>query len=219
MNARRGKRTLRRIVAATAVALVVAGVAYAAIPDSGGVIRGCYSTKNGALRVIDSSAKCTNGELALNWNQQGPQGATGAVGPQGPPGQAGATGPQGLQGPQGIEGRPGVSGYEVVRQDQTLDDPYCNPSTHCMFEFVVSCPPGKVALGAGFDDTLPMNPTLPGTATGGITLGSNFPRMANDATMRDWVFHIFTDNTQGSSLAGNWSWPIALFVTCAAKAS
>jgi hypothetical protein len=213
--------------------MVVAGVAYAAIPDSAGVIHGCYATKSGALRVIDTSAKCANGELALNWSQQGPKGDSGAVGPagaagpQGPQGDPGPTGPQGLkgdtgaigpQGPQGLQGRPGVSGFEVVRQDEVLDDPYCNPSTHCQFEFIVECPAGKVAFGGGFDDTLAMNPTLPGTATEGITLGSNYPRMANDATMRDWVFHIFTDNTQGSSIAGNWSWPIALFVTCA-KAS
>ena len=39
------------------LALAVAGIAYAAIPDSSGVIHGCYS-KTGALRVIDSSAKC-----------------------------------------------------------------------------------------------------------------------------------------------------------------
>jgi collagen triple helix repeat protein len=224
------KRAFRRLVLVGAAAMVVAGVAYAAIPDSSGVVHGCYSTKNGALRVIDTSAKCGNGELALNWNQQGPKGDTGAIGLQGPKGDTGAAGPAGAagpqgpqgqtgaigpQGPQGLQGKPGVSGFEVVRQDETLNNPYCNPSTHCQYEFIVECPPGKVAFGGGFDDTSPMNPTLPGTATEGITLGSNYPRMANDATMRDWVFHIFTDNTQGSSIAGNWSWPIALFVTCA----
>ena len=226
----------RRLAIVAVSLLIVTGVAYAAIPDSSGVIHGCYATKNGALRVIDSSGKCTNAELPLKWNQQGPkgdpgptgpQGAKGDVGPTGPPGPQGATGatgpqgpqgPAGPQGPQGLQGTPGVSGFEVVRQSETLDNPYCNPSTHCMFEFVVSCPPGKVAFGAGFDDTSPMNPTLAGTATAGITLGSNYPRMANDARMREWVFHIFTDNTQGSSITGEWSWPIALFVTCA-KAS
>jgi len=64
---------------------VAAGVAYATIPGSNGVIHGCYN-KAGALRVIDvgDGAGCVAGETALEWNQQGPQG------PQGPPGRAGA---------------------------------------------------------------------------------------------------------------------------------
>src|SRR5438067_256507 len=67
------RATRRRLALVAVLALVGAGIAYAAIPDSSGVIHGCYSTKNGALRVIDSSAKCANGEVALNWNQQGPK--------------------------------------------------------------------------------------------------------------------------------------------------
>ena len=46
---------------------------YASIPDSAGVIHGCYD-KNG-LRVIDPSngAACKNDETSLNWSQSGPQ--------------------------------------------------------------------------------------------------------------------------------------------------
>jgi hypothetical protein len=217
-------RVARRFAIVLVAALAIAGFAYAAIPDSSGVIHGCYSTKNGALRAIDSSAKCVNTELALNWNQTGPKGdpgPAGAIGPAGPKGDPGATGPAGATGAQGPkgdtgpQGRPGVSGYEVVRQDANLDDPYCNPSTHCYFEFIVECPPGKVALGAGWYDNGAMNPTLPGNATEGITLGANWPQMANDGKMRNWVFHIFTDNTQGSSITGEWAWWITLYVTCA----
>ncbi len=65
---------------------VVGGIAYATIPGPDGVIHGCYSNKNGALRVIDSSASCKAGETALNFNQTGPQGATGPQGVQGEPG-------------------------------------------------------------------------------------------------------------------------------------
>jgi hypothetical protein len=86
----------RNLVAYVALALaltVTAGVAYSAIPDSGGVIHGCYDNAGGALRVIDTDAGgvCRGGETALDWNQQGPAGvtgATGAQGPQGPPGLA-----------------------------------------------------------------------------------------------------------------------------------
>ena len=51
-----------------------AGVAIAAIPDSGsGLVHGCYSTKTGVLRVVDPAKKqhCKSGERSLNWNQRG----------------------------------------------------------------------------------------------------------------------------------------------------
>ena len=63
------------------VAAVAAGaVAYAAIPDESGMIHGCYSTKDGALRVVDPAAggSCnTSKESSLNWNQTGPEGPPG----------------------------------------------------------------------------------------------------------------------------------------------
>jgi hypothetical protein len=102
------------------LALVGAGIAYAAIPDSSGVIHGCYATKNGALRVIDSAAKCATGEVALNWNQQGPKGDTGATGPQGPkgdPGATGAQGPKGDAGPAGPQGAAGPAGAQGAKGD------------------------------------------------------------------------------------------------------
>jgi hypothetical protein len=106
----------RRLALVALLALVGAGIAYGAIPDSSGVIHGCYSSKTGALRVISSTAKCASGEVALNWNQQGPKGDTGAtgpqgaVGPQGPKGDTGATGPQGDPGPAGAQGPKGDTG-------------------------------------------------------------------------------------------------------------
>jgi type VI secretion system secreted protein Hcp len=73
----------RRVsVVLVAVALAVAaGVAYATIPGTDGVIHGCYN-KAGVLRVIDPTAggACASGETALEWNQQG------QAGPPGPPG-------------------------------------------------------------------------------------------------------------------------------------
>jgi hypothetical protein len=78
------------------LALVGAGIAYGAgvIPDASGVIHGCYAKTTKVLRVIGSTATCKSNETALNWNQQGPQGATGAQGPKGDtgaPGQSGIT--------------------------------------------------------------------------------------------------------------------------------
>jgi hypothetical protein len=86
----RGRRTLAAAVVALAVSAGLATFAYASIPDSGGVIHGCYKTSGGDLRVVDSATdSCKNGEAALNWSQTGPQG------PQGPQGPAGPQGPEG----------------------------------------------------------------------------------------------------------------------------
>jgi hypothetical protein len=72
----------RTLVVAVAAALIAAaaGIAYAAIPGSNGVISACYA-KDGDLRVIDAAtgAKCKSGETALSWNQQGPTGAPGVL--------------------------------------------------------------------------------------------------------------------------------------------
>jgi hypothetical protein len=65
---------------------IVAGFAFASIPDSQGVIHGCYAPAlANRLRVIDTGAgqKCRATEKQLNWNRTGPQGSPG---PQGPPG-------------------------------------------------------------------------------------------------------------------------------------
>lgn len=79
-------RTRRGVLIATAAIVVVlaiaAGVAYATIPDGSGVIHGCFTTSNGALRVVDTDAggTCKKGESPLNWNQTGPQGSPGQNG-------------------------------------------------------------------------------------------------------------------------------------------
>jgi hypothetical protein len=107
-------------VAVVAMVLALGGVGWAAIPDSGGVIHGCYQKEHGQLRVIDSEQQqsCKHSEVALNWSQtgpqgpagpQGPKGDTGAIGPQGPAGTQGPAGPQGAQGATGPQGPTGPS--------------------------------------------------------------------------------------------------------------
>jgi hypothetical protein len=99
----RKRRKNFALVALAAAVVVAAGAAYAAIPDSAGVIHGCYATRLGLLRVIDPSAgqKCASLEKPLDWNQKGPQGAPGLQGPAGPKGDTGAQGPPG---PAGVIG-------------------------------------------------------------------------------------------------------------------
>ena len=98
---------------AAVAALVAGGVAYATIPDSGGVIHGCYARSGGALRVVDAGVtNCKSGETALDWNMQGQQGPVGPKGDSGAPGPAGPQGPVGAQGPAGPQGPSGLShGY------------------------------------------------------------------------------------------------------------
>ena len=97
-------------------AVVGAGLAgtaaLGAIPDSSGVIHGCYQKNVGNLRVVDTSGganadSCRPSEIAISWSQTGPQGP---AGPPGPPGPQGATGPQGPQGPPGPQGATGPAG-------------------------------------------------------------------------------------------------------------
>lgn len=59
----------RSLVAILAVALVATGgLAYAAIPDAGGVIHTCYTKSSGSWRVIDTATgqSCKSNEAALD---------------------------------------------------------------------------------------------------------------------------------------------------------
>jgi hypothetical protein len=82
-------------------------VALAAIPDSSGVIHGCYQKNVGNLRVIDTGDNRRPSEIAISWSETGP---VGPVGPQGPKGDTGATGPKGDTGATGATGPKGDTG-------------------------------------------------------------------------------------------------------------
>jgi len=84
-----GKR-LAIAAAAVLVAVMAGGIAYAAIPDGGGVIHGCYNP-NGAkgnngtpLNILDTvSGSCTGSQKEVTWSQIGPQGPPGLKGDKG----------------------------------------------------------------------------------------------------------------------------------------
>lgn len=105
-------------VIASGLALA-AGVAYATIPDSGGVIHACMLKSLGTIRLIDpaNGQKCSAAfETAVEWNERGQQGLPGATGPAGPPGpkgDKGDEGPQGAQGPAGPQG-PGATTFTAT---------------------------------------------------------------------------------------------------------
>jgi len=99
------------MVAVVVGVVLVGGVAYASIPDAGGVIHGCYQKNSGQLRVLDpSTGSCSSSEVGLNWNQTGPTGSTGSHGPTGATGKDGKNGAAGATGPTGAKGPPGSAG-------------------------------------------------------------------------------------------------------------
>ena len=103
------------LVGGIAGAFLAGGAAgIAAIPDSSGVINGCYQKNVGNLRVIDPSAggECRPPEIPISWSHTGPQGPAGPAGPQGPRGETGATGAQGPVGPAGPKGDTGATGAQ-----------------------------------------------------------------------------------------------------------
>src|SRR5947208_938170 len=106
MNRRRYRLPSPRVLAMTALGvLLLTGVAYATIPDSGGVIHACYLKSGGSRRVIDAGVtNCKSNETGISWNQTGPQGPAGPAGPAGPQGPKGDTGATGPQGPTGATG-------------------------------------------------------------------------------------------------------------------
>jgi hypothetical protein len=73
-----GRHARRVLVPSFGLIALAAGIAYATIPDSAGVIHGCYRN-NGQLRVIDPSngGACKNNETGLDWSQTGTNGVSG----------------------------------------------------------------------------------------------------------------------------------------------
>lgn len=74
---------IKLLFAAVAIAGVSAGTAVAVgavIPDTNGVINGCYHNRAGNLRIVENTSECRPSETAINWNQTGSQGPPGTGG-------------------------------------------------------------------------------------------------------------------------------------------
>jgi hypothetical protein len=52
-------------IALAALIVALGGVAFAAIPDSGGTVHACYQKANGSLRVVESESDCRTNEKPL----------------------------------------------------------------------------------------------------------------------------------------------------------
>jgi Collagen triple helix repeat (20 copies) len=202
---------LRWLVAGVVVGAVGGGVAFAAIPDSSGVIHGCYQKNVGNLRVIDPSAgdNCRPSEIAISWSQTGPQGPTGPTGPtgpQGPKGDTGATGPAGPAGPAGPKGDTGATGPQGPKGDTGATGPQGPAGPQG--------PPGpKGDTGATGPQGVPGNLALAGKScpSGEVVTGFNAagdlicapvsvgPTCPANSTL--------TFNITASPVAGLYSWP------------
>jgi hypothetical protein len=93
MRTRLGVRAFWVVVGGVAVGLAAGGIAYASVPDSSGLIHGCYNPNgvtavNGtALNIIDrDKASCSKNQQEISWSQTGPPGPKGDKGDQGPSG-------------------------------------------------------------------------------------------------------------------------------------
>lgn len=134
-------RFRRRVaLAAAGGVLLVTGVALGAVQndytDADGVYHACVKPASGAIRLLRAGESCKDGEVAIDWNQVGPQGI------QGPKGDKGDVGPVGPAGPAGL------SGLEWVSEDYVLN-------AFTAFEIAdATCPPGKIVIsgGLGFPD-------------------------------------------------------------------
>ena len=170
---KRKTKLIAAVVGALIATVLAGGVAWAAIPDAGGVIHACYKKNLLVLRVAESASDCKANEVALSWNQrgqrgdtgpqglkgdqgvpgiqgpkgdQGDQGDPGKQGIQGSQGAAGERGPQGEQGLPGADGAPGVSGieYVVAHGVATAGGKFGR------FPLEARCSPGKMVIGGGF---------------------------------------------------------------------
>jgi hypothetical protein len=187
---------MRRVLLFAGVLAVAAGgVAWAAIPDSGGVVHACVLNATKTVRLIDTAkpkeliGHCTSVETELTLNQQGqpgaqgppgPKGDTGSPGPQGPNGDAGAqglpgpkgdtgsAGPQGLKGDTGPQGLDGAKGEQGPKGDTGPQG--AQGSKGDTGPAGPPGPPGASGLSAAFDDFNPGPVDLPDVVLASVGL-------------------------------------------------
>jgi hypothetical protein len=122
---------LPTVAIAGALLLLASGVAVAttlvtnSYTDSSGAFHGCVNTASGLLRVVTPDQGCTAVEVAIRWNQVGPQGPKGDPGERGPAGPAGPAGPKGDTGDPGPRGERGPAGRGLESFDDLAGVP-CN---------------------------------------------------------------------------------------------
>ena len=138
---KRMRRSLT-VIAVVVLAEVVAGVAWATIPDGTGTIHACYSVSDKSLRVkVQILGGCAKGDAPVSWNQNAIEGSQG---------QQGNQGPQGDPGPQGLAGLTFASTQSADVSSDSVIGGFFKEST---------CPTGQTALEGGWDRLVLYGPT------------------------------------------------------------
>ena len=125
-TASRRSRRLHALVLLTGLALVavvIGGIAWAAIPQNG-VYTGCFHKSNGNLRVIDASETCKPNEKRITWNQEGQPGQQGQ---QGEPGSGARGFFTSFEGPKTLEVSNGTGSAVAPLMILTLAPPGAPP--------------------------------------------------------------------------------------------
>ena len=212
----RAGRWTAPLVSAVVTALLVAGLATAAIPDAGGTFRGCYAKVGGSLRVIDAARdQCKSNEIMIAWNQVGQPGPQGPRGLQGPTGPTGANGGVGPQGPVGPEGPRGPAGAGVESFDQlagvpcrvgdpeegviaiSFDPATAAASMTCSPSFVYTLTVSQTGGGAGRVVSTPAGIDCPGDCSLAKVRGSQVTLTATDTA--DSIFTGWTGVCSGKA--------------------
>jgi hypothetical protein len=111
--------------------------------------RSCCRCSARGLRIVGANDSCLAGEVALEWNQQGPIGPTGQTGPTGPTGPIGATGPQGPQGIQGVQGPTGPQGPQAAAGSLSASEFYYVIAGNSENRASAYCDTGDIAVAGG----------------------------------------------------------------------
>jgi hypothetical protein len=166
------------VMAFVAMVLAAGGFAFAAIPDSKGVIHGCYQKKKGTLRVVSSESKCKKKrEKAISWNQKG------------------ATGGPGIQGAQGVAGKNAATSITI----RTFLANFAGNGT--LGEAGATCNAGEKLIGGGGGWVDNANPATSYQLSG--TVSDSSPASIGDApiaegdTPDEW--HVSGRNTTGAN--------------------
>jgi hypothetical protein len=175
-------------IAAGCVVIAVAGIAHATNPASDDVVRACYHSKTGALRVVDPrrGESCNKHEKRLDWNRQGVP---------------------------GVPGTAGVSGYEIVKAEAGSNQPGVAVGSHPGTTLdeqgtrsaTAYCPSGKKVTGGGVDVSF----------APGITVNASYPQNPPGQTGPSeqdggWSGYATID----PSLQGSRRWTIKVWAFC-----
>lgn len=189
MKALVGRRRWRVLGLVAAGVATAGGVAYATIPDSGGVYTACMLTKVGTIRLIDPSlgsssllGHCTALETQIGWNQQGKNGLDG-VSPtvaQLSPGDSRCP-----AGGAAITDARGSTAYVCSGQNGKDGQPFAGTFTSPNGEFSLSIADGGVQIvGPDSKISLPGSGGVTVTSTGIVSItGDQLNTVANNETI------------------------------------